>query len=177
MAVPPGRGQAMIFLIILFSFIAWTQACKSPPCARDAQNDEINVMNGLYPPPYGMTWSGASISSPPKGYHCGFYPQFNGQPATKLPRCYFEAAIRNFCEKAESFVVESLDSGAEVTALINTNISAVYDFSLAGNPRIWVSMMVSVITSSPECAGRSTNTDARNFQCTYSLGRSLNRCA
>jgi len=124
-----------------------------------------------------MTWSGATIPNPPKDYHYGFYPQFNGQPATKLPRCYFEAAIRNFCEKAESFVVESLDSGTEVTALMNTNMSAVYDFSLAGNPRIWVSTMASDTTSSPECAGRNTNTTSRNFQCTYTLGRSLNRCA
>ena len=134
-------------------------------------------MNSLYPLPYGMTWSGAS-TNPHKGFECGYYPQLNGQPATKLPRCYFEAAVHNFCQKAaSSFIVESLSSGSEVTAQMNTNISAVYDFSLTGNPRIFVGVRANDAKSLPQCMGKSTNTNSRFYQCTNMLAAPLNFCA
>jgi hypothetical protein len=135
-------------------------------------------MNGLYPLPYGMTWSGASTKSPQKSIQCGYYPQFNGQTATELPRCYFEAAINNFCQKAaSSFIVESLASGPEVTAQTNTNISAVYDFSLSGNPRILVGIRANDSKFSPECTGKTTSTNSRFYQCTNMLAAPLNFCA
>lgn len=137
--MPPRNHPIMISLAIFLFFVAWTQACQGPLCARDDQNSQLDKMNGLYPLPYGMSWSGASTKSLREGFQCGYYPQFNGKPAENLPRYYFEAAINNFCEKAaSSFIVESLASGPELTAQMNTNISAVYDFSLAGNPRIFV---------------------------------------
>ena len=134
-------------------------------------------MNGLYPLPYGKTWSGTSTKNPHKGFQCGYYPQFNGQPATDLPRCYFEAAINNFCQKAaSSFIVESLASGSDVTAQMNTNISAVYDFSLAGNPRIWLGARAHDSRFSPECTGKSTNTNSKFYQCTNMLAAPLDHC-
>ena len=173
----PRHHPIMISLAILLFFLAWAQACLGPLCARDDQNSQLDKMNNLYPLPYGMSWSGAS-TNPPKGFQCGYYPQFNGQPATKLPRCYFEAAINNFCQKAaSSFIVESLVSGPEVTAQTNTNISAVYDFSLAGNPRILVGIRANDSKYSPECTGKGTNTNSKFYQCTNMLAAPLDRCA
>lgn len=176
--MPSLRGQVTIPLIILFFFLAWTLACQSPPCARDVPSNGLDAMNGLYQLPYGMTWSGTT-ENPPPYYRCGYYPQFHGQPATKLPRCYFEAAINNFCQKsASSFIVESLDSDLESTAEMNTNISAVYDFSLAGNPRIWVGILASDAKFSLECKGRSTNeTEGKFYQCKNLLEAILDHCA
>ena len=136
-------------------------------------------MNSLYPLPNGMTWSGAYSKNTKPHFQCGYYPQFNGQPATALSRCYFEAAINNFCHKAESsFIVESLSSGSEVTAQMNTNVSAVYDFSLAGNPRIFVSARAHDTKFTPECKGKSTNvTTSKLHQCTYMLAAPLDYCA
>jgi hypothetical protein len=175
----PRHQPVMISLAILFFFLAWTQACTGPLCTRDDQNSQLDNMNSLYPLPYGMTWSGASIQDPPKGFQCGYYPHFNGQPATKLPRCYFEAAIHNFCQKAaSSFIVESLASGSAVTAQMNTNVSAVYDFSLAGNPRIYVSTRASDLTFPPGCKGKSTNaTNDKFYQCSNMLAAPLDYCA
>jgi hypothetical protein len=172
--MPPRHGPVMISLAILFFLLAWTRACNGLWYARDDHDGQLDNMNSLYPLPYGMTWSGAS-TKPPKGFQCGYYPQFNGQPATKLPRCYFEAAINNFCQKAaSSFIVESLASGPEVTAEMNTNISAVYDFSLAGNPRVWVGARA---TDHPECTGKSTSaTKDRFYQCSNMLAAPLNHC-
>lgn len=95
--MPPRHHPVMISLAILCFFLTWTQACKGPLCIRDDQNSQLDRMNGLYPIPYGMTWSGASTKSPQKSILYGYHPQFNGQPATELPRCYFEAAINNLC--------------------------------------------------------------------------------
>ena len=177
--MPPSRHPFMLALTILFSFLACAQACQNPPCERDTQDDQLNKMNSLYQLPYGMTWSGASTEHPKPGFQCGYYPQFDGQPATKLPRCYSEAAINNFCKKAaSSLIVESLSSGADVTVQMNTNISAVYDFSLAGNPRIWVGARANDAKFSPGCTGKSTNaTSNRVHQCTEMLAAPLNYCA
>lgn len=172
--MPPRHGPIMISLAILFFLLAWTRACNGLWYARDNQDGRLDNMNSLYPLPYGMTWSGAS-TNPHKGFGCGYYPQLNGQPATKLPRCYFEAAVHNFCQKAaSSFIVESQASGLEVTAEMNTNISAVYDFSLAGNPRVWVGARA---TDHPECKGKSTNaTQDRFYQCSNMLAAPLDHC-
>lgn len=176
--IPPRNRPAMISFFILFFFLVWTRACQGLLYARDEQNSQLDHMNSLYPLPYGMTWSGAFSKDTPPDFQCGYYPQSNGQPATKLPRCYFEAAIDNFCRKAESsFVVESLSSGSEVTAQMNTNISAVYDFSLAGNPRIWVGVRAKDFQTSPECTSKSTNTNSRFYQCRNMLAAPLDFCA
>lgn len=177
-AMPPRHHPVMISLAALFSFLAWAQACQGLLCTRDDQNSQLDKMNGLYPLPYGMSLSGASTKNSREGFQCGYYPQFNDQPAANLPRCYFEAAINNFCQKAaSSFIVESLASGPGVTAQMNTNISAVYDFSLAGNPRIFVGVRANDNKLSPECTGKSTNTNSRFYQCTNMLAAPLNFCA
>ena len=176
--MPPRHHPIMISLTILLFFLAWTQALLGPLGAQDDQNSELDKMTSLYPLPYGMTWSGASTKDPQTGFQCGYRPQFSGQPATELPRCYFKAAINNFCQKAaSSFIVESLASGLEVTAQMNTNTSAVYDFSLAGNPRIWVGVRAHDAKFSPKCTGKSTNTNSRVYQCTNMLAAPLNFCA
>jgi hypothetical protein len=173
--MPPRHDPVMIALTVLLFFLSWTQACNGPLCTRDGQNSQLDKTNNLYPLPYGMTWSGASFTNLPKGFQCGYYPQFNGQPATKVPRCYFEDAINNFCQKAaSSFVVESLFPRPKLTAEINTNISAVYDFSLAGNPRVWVGARA---TDHPGCTGKSTNaTNDRFYQCRNMLAAPLDHC-
>ena len=176
--MPLRHSPIMNALAILFFFLAWTQACQGLLHARDEQNSQLDQINSLYPLPYGMTWAGAFSKNTPQHFQCGYHPQFNGQPATKLPRCYFEAAISNFCHKAESsFVVESLSSGSEVTAQMNTNISAVYDFSLAGNPRIFVGVRAGDTKFSPQCTGESTNTNSRFYQCRNMLAAPLDYCA
>ena len=61
---------------------------------------------------------------------------------------------------------------------MNTNVSAVYDFSLAGNPRIFVSARASDYAFSPQCKGKSTNaTNDRFYQCRGMLAASLDYCA
>lgn len=168
----------MISLAILLFLLAWTRACQGLLSARDDQSSQLDNMNSLYPLPYGMTWSGAYSKNTKPQFQCGYYPQFNGQPATALPRCYFEAAINNFCHKAESsFIVESLSSGSEVTAQMNTNISAVYDFRLTGNPRIFVGVRANDAKSLPQCMGKSTNTNSRFYQCKNMLEAPLDHCA
>ena len=175
--MPPRSHPIMTSLAILLFFLAFTQAYQGLLCARDDQNSQLDEMDGLYPLPYGMRWSGASTKNPREGFQCGYYPQFNGQPIINLPRCYFEAAINNFCQKAaSSFIVESLAPGLEVTAQMNTNIGAVYDSSLAGNPRIFVGVGANDNIFSPECTGKSTNTDSRFYQCTNMLAAPLTYC-
>lgn len=176
--MPPRNYPIMIFLAILLFFLPCTQACQGPLCARDDQKSQLDKMNGLYPLPYGMSCSGASTKNPREGFQCEYYPQFNDQPAKPLPRCYFEAAINNFCQKAaSSFIVESLASWPRVTTQMNTNISAVYDFSLAGNPRIFVGVRAHDNKFSPACTGKNTNTNSRFYQCTNMLAAPLNFCA
>lgn len=123
---------------------------QTSSCSNDVQTVGLGKMNGNYPLPYNMTWTGNSTQSVNTAREdlqmCGYYPQLGSSISNPMRHCYFEAAIDAFCNRT---------AGSSYGTFLS-NLSAIYDLTRAStDAKIWISLSMKNSSYHPECSNRT----------------------